>query len=60
MSRVENPRFGKAYSLRSFVQSSETKNAVRKLAAQDDTPLHDGENDSFSATVKCHDENGEL
>jgi len=24
------------------------------------TPFHDSENDSFSATVRCHDENGEL
>jgi hypothetical protein len=22
--------------------------------------VHDAENDSFSATVKCHDQNGEL
>jgi hypothetical protein len=24
------------------------------------TPVHDSENDSFSATVRCHDPNGEL
>ncbi len=29
-------------------------------AAHADTPVHDAENDSFSATLRCHDANGEL
>jgi hypothetical protein len=30
------------------------------IAAHDGTVLHDPENDTFSATLKCHDPNGEL
>ncbi|OPY37894.1 MAG: hypothetical protein A4E35_00949 [Methanoregula sp. PtaU1.Bin051] len=34
--------------------------ATALSSAHDGTPLHDAENDSFSATLKCHDPNGEL
>jgi hypothetical protein len=29
-------------------------------AAHAGTPVHDTENDSFSVTLRCHDQNGEL
>ena len=34
--------------------------AAAVTAAHAGTPVHDAENDSFSATLRCHDANGEL
>jgi predicted RNA methylase len=34
--------------------------ATNLTAAHAGTPVHDTENDSFSVTLRCHDQNGEL